>query len=232
MARPYSMLSSPALLDNSSTRGRLVQGWKETRVQRHFVEHLAIVTLLQPPNSNTNVIEHTIDLGAPGVQGLGGLLEVHHADVAFVLDGVDAEALQLGQALSELGVAVGVAGYEGGETALHGVDLRIRPGSLQVGDAAGEVVRVGAAGRLQGVDCGGAGGEAALQVGEPPVPVLMLVVEAAIQLRQLVEDEFEVGLHGTSGSLETGVVVVGIGVGVQDAENVEADTKLLAISQE
>jgi hypothetical protein len=179
------------------------------------------VTLLQPPNSDANIVEHAIDLGAPRVQGLGGFLEVRHADVVLFLDGGDADALQLGQVLSELGVVVGIASFEGGEATLHGVDLWIRRGNLKIGKAAGEVVCVSDPGHLQSVeacvDGGGAGGEVALQVRETPVPVLMLVIEAPIELRQLVEDELKVGFHGTSSSLKTGVVVVGIGVDVQDA---------------
>jgi hypothetical protein len=44
-----------------------------------------------------------------------------------------------------------------------------------------------------------------------PAPVLVLIVEVPIELRQLMEDELKVGFHGTSSALKMGVVVVGIG---------------------
>lgn len=50
----------------------------------------------------------------------------------------------------------------------------------------------------------------------PLKPAVILLVESAIELGKLVEEKLEIRLHSSTGSLESGVVVVGGGIGFQD----------------
>ena len=65
-----------------------------------------------------------------------------------------------------------------------------------------------------GVDSGGTLGEATLEIGEAVAPAVTLLVESAVELRQFIEDELEVGLYGAMRPLKLGVVVARMEVGV------------------
>ena len=54
-----------------------------------------------------------------------------------------------------------------------------------------------------GVDSGSTVVEAALQIREPPVPAVVMSIEAAIEARHLVKEQLEVRLHRTSRPLES-----------------------------
>ena len=95
--------------------------------------------------------------------------------------------------------------------------------SFQIGDPLADVGGEVGAGGLEGVealvDGGGAVGAGAVEVSEPALPLLVVVVEAAVVVvagfLDLVEDDLELWIHGSQRAAEAGEVLVVDLVGFQ-----------------
>jgi len=128
-------------------------------------------------------VRHSLKRGDPGVAIGGGW--------------VGAQRLEIVEALGDGGLLLGVGELQFGE-ALHDVEgRRGRSGGFQRCKAA--------------INRGGAISTRALELGEAPLPSLLMRVEAA---SELIDDELRHGIHGSKRTLKAGKMIVG-GGGIQ-----------------
>jgi hypothetical protein len=101
------------------------------------------------------------------------------------------KSFEVGEAFVELRVAVGIVRFKRGDEGRGGEGLRIRRHRLEVSHVSREVADSGGVQGLQHVDAANGHcrvlGDALLQAVEAPSPTLILLVETAIELSELVE---------------------------------------------
>jgi hypothetical protein len=124
-------------------------------------------------------------------------------------DGLDADRLEIGEVLGDGRLLLGMSELQLGEALCDVEGRRRRSKGFQHGEAA--------------INCGGAISTRALELGEAPLPSLLMGIEAA---GKLVDDELRHGIHGSERTLKAGAMIVGC-EGIQGGNRIEAEKSSL-----
>jgi hypothetical protein len=164
---------------------------------RRCVEHRAVVELGGLLDAEPEVIDNAFKFWAPGTTVTRDGLERGHPGIVVLGDGLDVDRLEIDEALGDSRLLLSVSELQLGE-ALHDVEGRRRCSrGFQRGEAT--------------INRGGAISTRALELGEAPLPSLLMGIKAT---GELVDDELHHGIHGPERTLKASEMIVGCG-GIQ-----------------